>query len=106
MTELAEFTHAVEDLLDEIRADKIVANSEIVDAILRSVDVIKAMLEERKAGSIYQEDVSELKESLRRLAQKDAPRPNPKLPHARGIVCAFFSRSRRPEWSLCICHRA
>ncbi|NIZ18631.1 chemotaxis protein CheA [Entomospira culicis] len=78
MTELAEFTHAVEDLLDEIRADKIVANSEIVDAILRSVDVIKAMLEERKAGSIYQEDVSELKESLRRLAQKDAPKTKPK----------------------------
>ncbi|NIZ40629.1 chemotaxis protein CheA [Entomospira entomophila] len=74
MTELAEFTHAVEDLLDEIRADKIIATSEIVDAILRGIDVIKAMFEERKNGSIYSEDVSELKGTLSRLAQKNAPK--------------------------------
>ncbi|NIZ46876.1 chemotaxis protein CheA [Entomospira nematocerorum] len=77
MSELAEFTHAVEDLLDEIRADKIIATSEIVDAILRGIDVVKAMLEERKNGSIYNEDVSELKSTLSRLAQKNTPKKTP-----------------------------
>lgn len=71
ISELAEFTHVVEDLLDEIRADKITANSEIVDAILRSVDVIKTMLEERKNGNIYSEDVSELKNTLKKFTQNN-----------------------------------
>lgn len=69
MQELAEFTHAVEDLLDAIRNNKVVATSPIVDSILQSLDVIKAMLEERKNGNIYAEDVTTLKTTLHAMAE-------------------------------------
>lgn len=65
MMELAEFTHAVEDLLDGIRSNVCKINEEIVDKLLQALDVTKAMLVERQNGSIYQEDVTELKAQLR-----------------------------------------
>ncbi len=58
MTELASFCHDVEDLLDAIRSDTVSVNEEIVDVLLNAIDTIKAMLEARSSGSIYQEDVS------------------------------------------------
>jgi len=67
MTELAEFTHIVEDLLDAIRANKVTIITATIDALLEALDVIKAMLEERKNGSIYNQDVSDLKTILKGL---------------------------------------
>lgn len=64
MDELAKFTHKVEDVLDEIRSDKVQVNEDIVDVLLNSIDVIKAMLEARKNGEIYQENIDELVEKL------------------------------------------
>ncbi len=64
MTELAEFTHAIEDLLDELRSDTIQVSEDIVDMLLQSIDVIKSMLGERSAGRVYQENVEPLKERL------------------------------------------
>lgn len=69
MTELAEFTHLVEDLLDEIRSDNIKIDSIVVDNLLASIDVIKEMLAERSNGSIYDEDISSLKQSLKALSE-------------------------------------
>ncbi len=64
MTELAEFTHAVEDVLDEMRSNTIQVSEEIIDVLLSSIDIIKSMLEERANGSIYEENVDPIKEKL------------------------------------------
>lgn len=65
MGELAEFTHVCEDALDEIRNGKVSVTGELVDLLLNAIDVIKAMLEERKEGGVYQEDTSALKSALK-----------------------------------------
>ena len=59
MTELSTFTHAVEDVLDELRSDAIPVTEDVVDVLLSSIDVIKAMLAARSNGSVYEEDVEE-----------------------------------------------
>ncbi len=64
MTELSGFTHVVEDLLDEVRSDKVSITEEVVDVLLTSIDVIKAMLQARADGSMYEEDVAPLKAKL------------------------------------------
>ena len=64
MNELSEFTHKVEDVLDEIRSDRLQVSEPIVDILLSSIDVIKAMLEARRNGTVYEEDVSDLVSKL------------------------------------------
>ena len=70
MNELSEFTHKVEDVLDEIRSDRLQVTEDIIDILLTSIDVIKAMLEARQNGSVYQEDVSELVAKLESYVPK------------------------------------
>ncbi|AEJ62053.1 CheA signal transduction histidine kinase [Spirochaeta thermophila DSM 6578] len=75
MEELAEFTHALEDALDEIRSGTVKVSSEIVDLLLSSLDVLKAMLGAREAGDVYREDVSALLERLKALQGAGAHPP-------------------------------
>jgi two-component system chemotaxis sensor kinase CheA len=56
--ELNHFTHMVEDVLDAIRSDQLTVNEDVVDTLLTGIDVIKAMLEQRMNGSIYQENTA------------------------------------------------
>jgi two-component system chemotaxis sensor kinase CheA len=65
MFELSEFTHGVEDTLDEIRSGSVALSGPLVDVLLQSVDVIKAMLEERLAGRVYDLDFQPLKDKLK-----------------------------------------
>ena len=67
MMELSRFTHLVEDVLDAIRSDQLTANGEVVDILLSGIDVIKAMLEQRMNGAVYQEDISEVQGKLSAL---------------------------------------
>ena len=67
MNELAGFTHIVEDVLDEIREGKIKVIPSIVDVLLEAIDLIKEMLSLRTEGKIYEEDTSEITESLNSL---------------------------------------
>lgn len=73
MNELSGFTHVVEDLLDEIRSDRVSVSEDVVDVLLSSIDVIKAMLEARQNGSIYDADVEPIKNKLKSFipAKKD-----------------------------------
>ena len=57
MTELSHFTHSVEDVLDEIRSDRVKIDEDVVDLLLSSIDVIKAMLDAKKNGDVYDEDI-------------------------------------------------
>ena len=65
MTELSQFTHAMEDLLDEIRSGSVSVTEETVDLLLKSIDIIKLMLDAIAAGSIYSDDVSGIVNQLR-----------------------------------------
>lgn len=65
MNELSGFTHKVEDVLDEIRSDRLEVSESVVDILLTSIDVIKAMMDARKNGDIYSEDISEIEEKLK-----------------------------------------
>lgn len=64
MTELATFCHDVEDLLDALRGGLVDVSEPIVDVLLTSIDTIKSMLEARKGGSVYEEDVSGLVQKI------------------------------------------
>ncbi|MEI8093978.1 MAG: chemotaxis protein CheA [Spirochaetales bacterium] len=65
MFELSEFTHVVEDVLDEIRSGAVKMTERLVDILLQSIDVVKAMLDERLQGRVYSQDVGNLKSSLK-----------------------------------------
>lgn len=88
MMELSHFTHTVEDVLDEIRSDRIKVDEDVVDILLTSIDVIKAMMEARQNGSIYEENIDEIvnklhayipeKDGKKGGAPKAAPKPAPK----------------------------
>ncbi len=94
MTELAEFTHLVEDALDEIRAGRASISEGTVDTLLTSIDVVKGMLTERQNGSIYSEDTSEVAAALKAIlgggtkqktsdvTSDDAPTPKKEKPRA------------------------
>jgi two-component system chemotaxis sensor kinase CheA len=85
MMELQKFTHLLEDVLDEIRSGKLTVSGDIVDMILASIDIIKAMLESRQNGEVYGEDISAVKTKLeaclggekKAAAPKAAPKPAP-----------------------------
>ncbi len=73
MTELAEFTHIVEDLLDDIRSDKVGVTSDVTDKLLDSLDIINDMLSARSEGNVYTQDLTEIKEALLALSEKASP---------------------------------
>ena len=106
MMELSHFTHVVEDVLDEIRSDRLKVDEDVVDLLLTSIDVIKAMLEARQNGSVYEENIDSIVEKLHgyipqsggkasskaaKAAPKPAPAPQPvaaapAAPAASGII--------------------
>ncbi|MCL2722044.1 MAG: chemotaxis protein CheA [Treponema sp.] len=78
MMELSHFTHLIEDVFDAIRAGQIAVNGDVVDTLLQAIDVIKAMLDKRMDGEVYQENTSEIEGKLRTLLgsqKKAAPAP-------------------------------
>ena len=72
MTELATFCHDVEDLLDALRGGSVDVSEPIVDVLLTSIDIIKAMLEARSNGSVYQDDVTPTIEQIKSFLPEKA----------------------------------
>ncbi|URA09518.1 chemotaxis protein CheA [Thermospira aquatica] len=60
-TEIKEFTHKVEDLLDRVRKSEIAVTPDLVSLLLRCKDVIEGMLDARQNGDVY---VGELAEDI------------------------------------------
>lgn len=60
MTELATFCHEVEDLLDALRSGSVSVSEPIVDVLLSAIDTIKAMLEARSSGTVYDADTDSI----------------------------------------------
>ena len=80
MMELSHFTHTVEDVLDEIRSDRLKVDEAVVDVLLTSIDVIKAMLEARSNGSVYQENVSPIVEKIKSFIPEKGGKKKEKAP--------------------------
>ena len=81
MMELSHFTHSVEDVLDEIRSDRVSVDEDVVDLLLTSIDVIKAMLEARQNGTVYGENIDGIIEKLKSyIPQKGAAAAPKKAP--------------------------
>ncbi len=83
MEELAGFTHIVEDLLDEIRSDKVAITGDVVDVLLNSIDTIKSMITERQDGNLFSEDISELENKLESFLKKESGRSASAKPAAK-----------------------
>ena len=91
MTELSHFTHSVEDVLDEIRSDRVKIDEDVVDLLLSSIDVIKAMLDAKKNGDVYDEDIEVIINKLQSyLPSKDGSAPQKKAatPAPKPVVTA------------------
>ncbi len=78
MMELSHFTHSVEDVLDEIRSDRVSVDEDVVDLLLTSIDVIKAMLEARQNGAVYEENIDGIIEKLKAYIPEKGSKPLPK----------------------------
>ena len=87
MNELSTFCHDVEDLLDALRSGTVAVSEPIVDVLLTAIDTIKAMLDARNNGSVYQEDVTPLVSKIKsfipeKSAKKHTPVPKPEIGRA------------------------
>jgi len=76
MEEITSITHVLEDLLDEIREDRVAIDSGVVDALLSAIDVIKSMVESRASGAVYDDDFSEVEKHLHTLMTDKEPEPS------------------------------
>ena len=76
MMELSHFTHSVEDVLDEIRSDRVKVDEDVVDLLLTSIDVIKSMLDARRNCSVYEENIDDILTKLHSyIPSKDGSKP-------------------------------
>lgn len=85
MTELAGFTHLMEDVLDEIRSDKVSVSGDVVDTLLKSIDIIKEILQCRGKGIEYSGDLSGITESLSSLLE-GSEKPVTKTPLKSSVI--------------------
>ncbi len=105
MMELSHFTHTVEDVLDEIRSDRLAVNEDVVDILLTSIDVIKAMMEARQNGSVYQENIDSIVDKLhsyiptkedKKAAKTAAAALKPAAPAPQPVVAAPVASAAAP----------
>ncbi len=82
--EISHFAHTMEDLLDEVRSDRVKVTEDVVDTLLNALDVIKAMLESRQNGSVYGENVDDIVNKIRAMipeggekSKKSSSKPAP-----------------------------
>ncbi len=66
LTNLVRFTHGLENLLDRLRALEMPATAEVISLLLRSVDVLRAMLGAGSHGEMS-EDAAQLAEQIENL---------------------------------------
>ena len=97
MLELSKFTHAMEDLLDEIRSGSVNVTGETVDLLLKSIDIIKLMLDARASGSIYSDDVSGIVNQLRSFIPAKAEKKSSKASAPKVSIPASVSPVSAPK---------
>jgi two-component system chemotaxis sensor kinase CheA len=71
MTSLVRFTHSLESLLDRMRSLEVQASNEVIDILLRSVDVLRGLLG-AEADAAMPADALELHERIEALTPGDS----------------------------------
>ncbi len=84
MTTLTTFAHAAEDALNRLRKGDVQVNPEIMDAMLRSVDILRGMLEEVASGQDITPGPAELIDQLHAIAEKGDGAPASPQPDTPG----------------------
>jgi len=72
MTDLTTFAHTAEDALNRLRKGEIAISSPIMDAMLRSVDVLRNMLEQVASSQPITPGPDDLIDQLKKIVQQDA----------------------------------
>ena len=72
MSEIADFTHELEDLLDTLRNGDALIRIKTIDILLSAVDVITLMLKDRLEGRICRKDFSRITGDLKNLKQNES----------------------------------
>lgn len=84
MMELSEFTHLVEDVLDDIRSDEVTIDGDVIDTLLNAIDIIKSMLQARSQGGQYDDDISATEGALKNLLSQEKKAVHKKPQEAAG----------------------
>jgi two-component system chemotaxis sensor kinase CheA len=74
MTSLVRFTHSLETLLDRLRSLEMQATNEVIDILLRSVDVLSGLLV-AEADAAMPADALRLNEQIEALTQEESTAP-------------------------------
>jgi len=82
MMELSHFAHIVEDVFDAIRSNQITVNEDVVDTLFQAIDIIKAMLDKRMSGAVYEDDTSAIENKLHVLLPETSNRKTAAKPPA------------------------
>lgn len=69
--DLAELTHHIENIFDDIRNDSITVNAELIDSLFFAVDQLNDIVEDIAAGGSGQKDIQQVIEELQKI--KDGP---------------------------------
>jgi two-component system chemotaxis sensor kinase CheA len=77
-TKAADLAHAIEDLLDEMRAGRVAVTPETMDEVFEGVDTLEQMVEEVKEHEEPQSDPREVIDALRAVIE-DAPGPDVRI---------------------------
>ena len=85
---LGRFTHSAENLLDKMRNGAIQPSPPLVDLLLRSCDIIKALLVAAKSGDPLPAEMDQVMDELDRARQAGDPAP--------GLVTAAHSIAATP----------
>jgi two-component system chemotaxis sensor kinase CheA len=76
MQKLAQITHLMEDVLDEVRSDRREADEEVIESLLAAIDAIKAMLNTQAGGKEFKGNTRALEKRLNALKGKDGGTPS------------------------------
>ncbi|WP_088349655.1 chemotaxis protein CheW [Bacillus cereus] len=74
-TEMADLTHKMENVLDEIRHGNIVVNAEIIDVIFECIDNLEKMVADVQQGGMGNIDVASTKQKLEALLNGNVETP-------------------------------
>jgi two-component system chemotaxis sensor kinase CheA len=77
-TKAADLAHAIEDLLDEMRAGRVAVTAETMDEVFDGVDTLEQMVEEVREHDEPQTDPREVIDALRGVIE-DAPGPDVRI---------------------------
>ncbi len=75
LTAVTTFSHAAEDALNRLRKGEISVTEEVMDALLQSADVVKAMIEQLGAGETAEDGPQALIDTLHALAEGTGDTP-------------------------------